>query len=116
MTGAWGEDAACAYLERRGYRTAARNFRTRFGEVDIIAAYGQYIVFVEVKTRRDDRVAAAREHVTAAKQRRILAAAAEWLQKNPSPLQPRFDVIEVYGEQGAPVPPRINHLENAFGG
>ncbi|MDO4271284.1 MAG: YraN family protein [Eubacteriales bacterium] len=116
MTGAWGEGAARDYLVRKGWRIAACNFRTRFGEIDMIAQAGQYIVFVEVKTRRNDRFALAREHVTAAKQRRVIAAAEEWLQRNPSALQPRFDVIEVYGEEGAPVPPRINHLENAFGG
>ena len=77
---------------------------------------GKYIVFVEVKTRKSDRFAAAREFVTPAKQARILAAAAEWLQRHPSALQPRFDVIEVYGEEGAPLPPRLRHWENAFGG
>ena len=110
MKGAWGERAARAFLEQRGYRTEATNFRTRFGEIDMIARDGKYIVFIEVKTRKNDRFAAAREHVTAAKQARVIAAA------DPSGLQPRFDVIEVYGEEGAPVPPRINHLENAFGG
>ena len=47
---------------------------------------------------------------------RIIAAAEKWLQGHPDDMQPRFDVIEVYGEEGAPVPLRINHLENAFGG
>ena len=103
-------------MEQRGYRTEAINFRTRFGEIDMIARDGKYIVFIEVKTRKNDRFAAAREHVTAAKQARVIAAAEAWLQAHPSGLQPRFDVIEVYGEEGAPVPPRINHLENAFGG
>ncbi|MBC5725246.1 YraN family protein [Agathobaculum sp. NSJ-28] len=116
MKGAWGERAARAFLEQRGYRTEATNFRTRFGEIDMIARDGKYIVFIEVKTRKNDRFAAAREHVTAAKQARVIAAAEAWLQAHPSGLQPRFDVIEVYGEEGAPVPPRINHLENAFGG
>ena len=116
MKGAWGEDAARSYLERAGYRTVATNFRTRFGEIDIIASRGEYIVFVEVKTRKSDRFAAAREAVTAAKQQRITATAALWLQKHPSQLQPRFDVVEVYGEEGANAAPRIYHLENAFGG
>ena len=116
MKGAWGERAARAFLEQRGYRTEATNFRTRFGEIDMIARDGKYIVIIEVKTRKNDRFAAAREHVTAAKQARVIAAAEAWLQAHPSGLQPRFDVIEVYGEEGAPVPPRINHLENAFGG
>ncbi|MFR4239829.1 MAG: hypothetical protein ACLT2F_04210 [Butyricicoccus sp.] len=51
-----------------------------------------------------------------AKQAKIIAAAQAWLQEHPTEKQPRFDVIEVYGEENAPVPPHINHLENAFGG
>lgn len=116
MRGAWGEHAARAYLEREGYRTVETNFRTRFGEIDIIAAHGEYIVFVEVKTRKSDRFAAAREFVTAAKQQRITATAALWLRQHPSGLQPRFDVVEVYGEEGKTAAPRIHHLKNAFGG
>lgn len=116
MKGAWGERAARAYLEREGYRIVETNFRTRFGEIDIIATHGEYIVFVEVKTRKNARFAAAREFVTTAKQQRITATAALWLRQHPSDLQPRFDVIEVYGEEGMPNAPRICHLENAFGG
>ena len=116
MRGAWGEQAARVFLERHGYVILETNFRTRFGEIDIIAQDGKYTVFAEVKTRKNDRFAAAREHVTPAKQARILAAAEEWLQSHPDAPQPRFDVIEVYGEQGAPRPPRIIHLTDAFGG
>ena len=116
MRGAWGEQVARVYLERHGYVILETNFRTRLGEIDIIAQDGKYTVFAEVKTRKNDRFAAAREHVTSAKQARILAAAEEWLQSHPDAPQPRFDVIEVYGEQGAPLPPRINHLTDAFGG
>ena len=116
MKGAWGEAAARGYLTRAGYRIVDCNFRTRFGEIDIIAQDGEYLVFVEVKTRKNARFAAAREYVTPQKQARILAAAEIWLQGHPTMLQPRLDVIEVYGEEGAPLPPRINHLENAFGG
>ena len=116
MNGAWGENAARLYLERKGYRTRETNFRTRFGEIDIIAEHGEYIVFVEVKTRKNDRFAPARAFVTPAKQQRITATAALWLQQHPTGKQPRFDVVEVYGEQGAAQAPRICHLENAFGG
>ena len=116
MRGAWGEQAARVFLERHGYVILETNFRTRFGEIDIIAQDGKYTVFAEVKMRKNDRFAAAREHVTPAKQARILAAAEEWLQSHPEAPQPRFDVIEVYGEQGAPRPPRIIHLTDAFGG
>ena len=116
MKGAWGERAARAYLERAGYCTVETNFRTRFGEIDIIAACGEYIVFVEVKARKNARFAEAREFVTTAKQQRIAATAALWLRQHPSGLQPRFDVIEVYGEEGTAQTPCIHHLENAFGG
>lgn len=116
MKGAWGEEAAALFLKRKGLAITARNYRTRFGEIDIIAQEGNFIVFAEVKTRKNSRFAAAREFVTPAKQARLLAAAEQWLQENPVPLQPRFDVIEVYGEEGSPLPPEINHLINAFGG
>ena len=116
MRGAWGEQVARVYLERHGYVILETNFRTRLGEIDIIAQDGKYTVFAEVKTRKNDRFAAARRHVPPARQARSLAAAEEWLQSHPDAPQPRFDVIEVYGEQGAPLPPRINHLTDAFGG
>ena len=55
MKGAWGEKAARLYLEKRGWHTAATNFRTRFGEIDIIAEKAQYVIFAEVKTRKNAR-------------------------------------------------------------
>ncbi|WP_283675564.1 YraN family protein [Butyricicoccus sp. Marseille-Q5471] len=114
--GEWGEQMAQRYLQQQGYQVVECNFRTRFGEIDIIARKGKYIVFAEVKTRRNDRFAAAREYVTAAKQQRVATAAEQWLQQHPTALQPRFDVIEVYGEEGDAVPRCVNLLENAFGG
>ncbi len=116
MKGAWGEKAARLYLEERGWHTVTVNFRTRFGEIDIIAENAQYVIFAEVKTRKNARYGMACEAVTPIKQAKIIAAAEAWLQENPTEKQPRFDVIEVYGEEHSPVPPRINHLENAFGG
>ena len=116
LLGAFGEDAACRYLKRHGYRIEGRNYSCRFGEIDIIARKGRYMAFVEVKLRRDDAHGAAAEFVTPAKQRRVLAAAERWLQQNPTDLQPRFDVIEVYAPQGLDTKkPQINHLEDAYG-
>ena len=115
LLGAFGEDAACEYLKRHGYRLLGRNYACRQGEVDIIARKGKYIVFVEVKLRRNADFAAAAEFVTAAKQRRIIFAARRWLTENPTDLQPRFDVIEVYAPQGLDTKkPEINHLEDAY--
>ncbi|MFQ9975202.1 MAG: YraN family protein [Butyricicoccus sp.] len=63
MKGAWGEKAARLYLEKRGWHTAATNFRTRFGEIDIIAENAQYVIFAEVKTRKNARYGPACEAV-----------------------------------------------------
>ena len=115
LLGAFGEDAACRYLRRRGYRILGRNYSCRFGEIDIIARSGRYVVFAEVKLRRDDGHGAAAEFVTPAKQRRVIAAAERWLQQDPTDLQPRFDVIEVYAPEGLDTRrPEIHHLKGAF--
>lgn len=112
--GTFGEEQAARYLRRRGYRIVERNFRCRQGEIDIIAERRGYLVFVEVKERRDARFAEAREFVHAAKQRRILTAARLYLAQHESALQPRFDVIEVYAPEGERGPVKIEHIENAF--
>ena len=114
--GNYGEDKAAAYLRRKGYKIADRNFSCRFGELDIVARKGLYIVFVEVKLRKNDSHGEAREFVTAAKQRRIISAALTWLNQNNCELQPRFDVIEVYAPEGERTrKAEINHIEDAFG-
>ena len=87
MKGAWGEKAARLYLEKRGWHTAATNFRTRFGEIDIIAENAQYVIFAEVKTRKNARYGLACEAVTPAKQAKIIAAAQAWLQEHPTEKQ-----------------------------
>ena len=115
LLGRFGEAAAAEYLRGRGYDIQGMNYRTRLGEVDVIASKGKYVAFVEVKLRRSAQFAQAREHVTPAKQRRILAAAQGWLQTTGCRLQPRFDVIEVYAPDGVHTRhPEIYHLENAF--
>ena len=111
--GAWGEAVAAAYLRKKGYRIVQQNFSTRFGEIDLIVQDARYIVFVEVKTPKSDRFGAAREAVDLHKQRRLIATAEQWLQRNPTNLQPRFDVVEIYGEEDLPVR-SIEHIENAF--
>ena len=113
--GNFGEERAARYLRRRGYRIVERNFRCRQGEIDIIAEKRGYLVFVEVKLRKDERFAEAREFVNAAKQRRILSAAQLYLSAHPDwDLQPRFDVLEIYAPQGERGRLRIHHIEDAF--
>lgn len=112
--GRYGEEQAAKYLRRKGYRIVETNYSCRAGEIDLIACDRKYVVFVEVKLRKDDRFAAAREFVTAAKQRRILTTASLWLAAHESELQPRFDVVEVYAPQGAEGRVEIRHIEDAF--
>ena len=111
LFGSAGESAAAAYLKKKGYRILGQNYSCRFGEIDIIAQQGNYVAFVEVKTRKNENFAQAREFVTRAKQERVIKAAMLWLQQNDLELQPRFDVIEVVGEGRTQ---KLRHLENAF--
>ena len=112
IIGAMGEDMACAYLIRLGYDIAARNYRTRQGEIDIIAAQDGEIVFVEVKTRRSLRCGLGAEAVTWRKQQHLMAASLAYLAAHPCK-KCRFDVIEItllVNEE-----PSIRHIEAAFG-
>ena len=113
--GQWGEDRAARFLRLRGWRILERNYRCRQGEIDLIAARGGVLAFVEVKLRKGAAFAEAREFVTRAKQERIRTAAALYLAEHDSELQPRFDVIEIYAPEGERTCfPRINLIENAF--
>ena len=115
LLGAFGEDAACEFLKKRRYTIVGRNFSTRFGEIDIIARDRRFIVFVEVKLRKDASYGEAKEFVTPAKQRRVIHAAEYWLMKHPTALQPRFDVLEVYAPEGLQTKrPEIHHIEDAY--
>ena len=110
-----GEAMAAEYLRENGYELLASQFRCRFGEIDLIARRGDILCFVEVKLRSDRRFGLPRDFVTAAKQRKVRTAALRYLMQYPSPLQPRFDVVEVYAAQGTRTKePIIRHWENAF--
>lgn len=114
-TGRWGEDQAVRYLKRKGYCILDRNFSCRFGEIDIIASDRNCLVFVEVKTRKDASFAQAREYVGPGKRRRVLNAASVWLAGHETELEPRFDVIEIYGTSDMPYRKlEIHHFEDAF--
>lgn len=109
-----GEERAAAYLRRKGYKIVEMNFTCRVGEIDIIAENAVYLVFVEVKLRRNAAFAEAREFVTGAKQRRIIKTAQLWLSGSNCEKQPRFDVIEIYAPNGLAGRCTINHIEDAF--
>lgn len=115
LSGAWGEALAAAYLRKKKYTLVAAGYRSRFGEIDLIVQNKNYLVFVEVKLRKNAEFAEAREYVGFAKQNRIRSTAAIYLSQNPTKLQPRFDVIEIYCPQGTETAnPEIIHLESAF--
>jgi putative endonuclease len=115
ISGAWGEALAAQYLKKKHYRLLATGYRCRFGEIDLIVCNKTYLVFVEVKLRRNDRFAQAREFVDHRKQERLKITASVYLDQFPTELQPRFDVIEIYAPEGmATVSPKIIHMEDAF--
>ena len=109
-----GEDLACRELRRRGYAVLARRYRTRFGEIDIIARDGDTLVFVEVKTRRSGRFGGAVAAVHVRKQRRLINMARSYLMgRRAAELPCRFDVVGVTLAAGAA--PVIDVVVNAFG-
>ncbi len=117
LVGRWGEALAAEYLRKKGYDIVGAGYRTRLGEIDLIAENRKFLVFVEVKTRKDDSFAMAREFVTAKKQSKIIACAKLYLEYEgrENKKQPRFDVIEIYAPEGVDTRrPTINHIENAF--
>lgn len=115
LLGRWGESLVAQDLRRRGCRIVAANWRCRMGEIDLIAADKSYLRFVEVKLRKDDSFAQAKEFVDRHKQEKLRVTAQLYLAKHPTSLQPRFDVAEVYAPQGSETnKPRIVYTENAF--
>ena len=115
LSGAWGEALAAAYLQKKKYKLLATGYRCRFGEIDLIIADRRNLVFVEVKLRKSDRFASAFEYVDIHKQNKLRTTAAIYLSENPTKLQPRFDVIEIYAPDGVQTAnPKINHIEDAF--
>lgn len=115
LLGRWGESLVGEYLRKKGYRLVASGWSCRLGEVDLIAEKGDFLVFVEVKLRKNDRYAQAREFVTPSKQNKLRATASLYLAQHPTDRQPRFDVAEVYAPQGmGTLKPEIHYFDNAF--
>lgn len=110
-TGRGGEDAAVLFLKTQGYVILERNCRLSGGEIDIIAQDGGCLVVVEVKTRRGSRFGSPFEAVDARKQRRLAAAALEYLAVRNLDMPLRFDVAAVFAEKNAF---RVELLRNAF--
>ena len=115
LLGSWGEALAAEYLRKKRYSLVAAGYHCRYGEIDLIVQNRKYLVFVEVKLRKNDRFASAGESVDRRKQSRIRTTASVYLSQNPTDLQPRFDVIEIYAPEGMATRfPEIHHMEDAF--
>ena len=115
LIGPWGEALAAEYLRKKGYTIISANYRSRYGEIDLIVQNKKYVAFVEVKVRANDRFGEAKEFVDSKKQNRLRSTALIWLEQHESQLQPRFDVIEIYAPEGLETrKPRLIHLDNAF--
>ena len=111
--GDFGESLAEGMLTAQGYYILERQYHTKFGEIDIIALTPDKsaVVFVEVKTRKDTAHGLAAQSINRAKIQRMVKSAQQYFLDNPIEADIRFDVVEVYTNQGEPT---INHIENAF--
>ena len=112
--GDFGEYIAYKLLKKKKYKITAMNFRARQGEIDIIAENKEWLVFVEVKTRKGKEFGNAAEAVDYKKQAHMRSAAGEYISKNPTDKEIRFDVIEVYASlnDGIYSLEETNHIEN----
>jgi putative endonuclease len=106
-----GENLSAKYLESKGYKIKEQNYKSRYGEIDIIAENDDFLIFVEVKARNKNLKALPREFVDLKKQNKIIKTALIYLSENNLDKQVRFDIVEVYdyGKEN-----KINHLQNAF--
>jgi putative endonuclease len=114
--GRMGERLAQEHLERLGYSVVASNYRTRFGELDLIVCDDASLVFVEVKTRRAGAMESALQAVSPTKRKRVRAMAAAWLVEatdRPRSRELRFDVVAVTVDRSGRLV-RLDHLEGAF--
>lgn len=113
--GEWGERRAEEFLRAQGYRVVERNWRCSAGEVDLIAWEGEYLVFVEVRTRRGRSYGTPEESVTSAKQAKLIALAQMYMQGHPQlRCNWRIDVVAV--ELWRTSKPRINLIRSAVMG
>lgn len=113
--GRLGEEYAAKYLQKKRYKILEKNYRSKMGEIDIIAQMGSYIVFVEVKTRHLHSLTQPFEAVDLRKQRKIIRTAIVYTEINKLYEHPcRFDVMEVYVDAKSGKCADINHIEGAF--
>ena len=111
--GLWGEDKAVEFLKAKKYIILARNYQSRFGEIDIIARKKNTIIFVEVKTRKNIAFGFPAEFVNYQKQQKIMKTAQLYINDNfNAEFDYRFDILEVFHYDDNKV--KFNHLKGAF--
>lgn len=110
MKGETAEQIAAAFLLNRGLKIIHRNYRCRFGEIDLVAQDGKTLVFVEVKSRRTEDFGGAAASITRGKREKLLRAARHYLAQARSMPPCRFDAVLIRGE-----PPQLEWVKNAFG-
>ena len=109
--GKWGEDTAAEYLTQHGYEIIARNIRTPYGEIDIVARQGDMTIFVEVKTRTSNKMGLPEESITPRKREHMLAAADHYSAEHEIDHW-QIDVIAIEGKPGSKSV--ITYFENAI--
>ena len=107
-----GESFAARLYEKSGYTVVKRNYHSRYGEIDLIAESDAEICFVEVKTRKLSSLGNPAEAVDFRKQKKLTLTAMKYLGEVESFKQPRFDVLEIWQQDGKIM--KYNLIENAF--
>jgi len=115
QTGYCGEDFVAQYLSSQGYEIVRRNYHCIYGEIDIIAKDGNFIVFIEVKVRKKGSLVSPLESVSRSKKTKIIKSAVKYMTENGWDLQPRFDIFALEIENsGNFQAPEFEHFKNAF--
>ena len=106
-----GEDLAVAFLQQKGFRVLERNYRYRHSEIDLIVAKGNWLIFVEVKTRSSTAFGYPEEFVDYKKKKKIFEGADQYMYQTNWLGNVRYDIVAINLVTG---PPEIHHLEDAF--
>ncbi len=116
LKGHWLETQVAELIRKQGCIISAMNYRSRYGEIDIIAESHKNLLFIEVKMRSENAIVSPAEAVSPNKQRKIILTALDYISKSHNDLQPRFDVAEVVAKQLPDGKKRydVYYIKNAF--
>ena len=109
--GKWGEELAVDHFKQLGFEIMARNTRTPYGEIDIVARRGEITIFIEVKTRTTDKMGMPEDSITARKRQHMISAAEHYAMEHEIDSW-QIDVLSIEGKPG--IQPKITHFENAI--